>query len=172
MLFLSEQPLTALQPKAVFAPCFLPYVLEESLVLAITIAEPPNTENWSLSFSCKFFRQISLFIQLMIWQLILREGTLWSEHRGRAELLHLAEAHIRTGLNGWSNGSLTNLFCHHSLAFIYHKPHSSGWVPKDFTLFYYSCFPNFPGQVNNQVVWKSILDLERVLEWRVLGELK
>lgn len=31
-------------------------------------------------------------------------------------------------------------------------------------------FPNFPGQVNNQVVWKSILDLERVLEWRVLGE--
>lgn len=98
----------------------------------------------------------------MIWQLILREGTVWSEHKGRAELLHLAEAHIQTGLNCWGNGSLTDLFCHHSLAFFYHKPHSSGWVPKDSTLFHYSFFPKFswageqPGSVEVYIrSWES-----------------
>lgn len=104
-------------------------------MLAAAIAEPHNTENWSLSFSCKFFRQISLFIWLMIWQLVLREGTVWSEHRGRAELLNLAKAHIQTGLNCEGNGCLTDPFCHHSFVCFYCKPHSSGWVPEDSTCF-------------------------------------
>jgi len=120
-----------------------------------------------------FFRQFSLFIGLVIWQPVLPQGKgmCGQRHGGRAEPLLLAEAHIQTGLNCWGNFSLTYLFCHHPLTFFFTVSLISlGIYWRTPTLFRYSCFPNFPGQVNIQVMQKSVLRLERVLEWRVFGK--